>query len=173
MKRTVLSAAAFGLVAWLVSGVALAELSLDQFLGKAFPSAKPEIKMLWLTPPLKQRAAAILEHEYPGLRVKYWQAGPRTAWVLDEIGKERPITVGVVVEQGRIEAVEVMAFRESRGGEVQHGFFTRQFEQAGLKADDKLGKNIDGITGATLSVAAVTKVSRLALAFDQAVNTAK
>jgi hypothetical protein len=152
----------------LAAGMARADMGLDQFLGKAFAGVSPEPRMLWLTPPVKQRAAAVLGHGYAGLRVKYWAAGSRTAWVIDEIGKERPITIGVVVEQGHIREVDILAYRESRGSEVGREFFTRQFSEAGLKgSDDGLSRGIDGITGATLSVSAVTRVSRLALVFDQ------
>ena len=91
------------------------------------------------------------------------RVGDRTAWVIDEIGKERPITIGVVVADGRIESVDVLAFRESRGGEVRYPFFTKQYKNLGLKDGDRLDGHVDGITGATLSVWAVTKVSRLAL----------
>ena len=75
----------------------------------------------------------------------------------------------MVVTHGRIEQVRVLAFRESRGGEVRYPFFTRQFVNVGLKDDDRLDARIDGITGATLSVSAVTKVSRLALVFHNEV----
>ncbi|MFZ5561167.1 MAG: FMN-binding protein [Pseudomonadota bacterium] len=159
-----LVALVLGLLLWLPPP-ARADMPLEQFLRQSFPGADPEAQMLWLTPPLRQRAAAILGHEYPGLRVKYWRQGERTAWVLDEIGKERPITIGVAVAQGRIVQLQVLAFRESRGGEVRHGFFTRQFDRAGLKRGDRLDRSIDGITGATLSVSAVSRVARLALAF--------
>jgi len=142
-----------------------AELTLDRFLAEAFAGKTPVAQMLWLTPELKVRAAKVLEHPFSGMRVKYWREGNRTAWVLDEIGKERPITIGVVVSAGHVEQVRVLAFRESRGGEVRYPFFTRQFVNAGLKDGDRLDRGIDGITGATLSVWAVTKVSRLALMF--------
>lgn len=151
----------------LLAGPARADVALDRFLALSFPDATPSTAMLWLTPPVKQRAATILEHEYPGLRVRYWQHGERTAWVLDEIGKERPITIGIAVENGRIVQVQILAYRESRGGEVRHGFFTRQFANAGLKKGDRLDRSIDGITGATLSVSAVNRVARLALAFHE------
>lgn len=144
-----------------------AGVSADAFVAEAFGGRGHEAKMLWLTPPLKQRAEKILGHGYDGLRVKYWRSGNRTAWILDEIGKEQPITIGVVVADGRIVRTQVLVFRESRGGEVRHGFFTRQFADAALTANDTLDRNIDGITGATLSVWAVTKVARLALAFHQ------
>ncbi|MDF2444841.1 MAG: hypothetical protein K0S46_77 [Moraxellaceae bacterium] len=143
---------------------AQADTPLSQFLRQTFAGAEPPTQMLWLTPPIKQRAAAILGHEFPGLRTKYWRQGERTAWVLDEIGKEQPITMGVVVEQGQIVNIEVLAYRESRGGEIRHGFFRRQFDRATLKPGDRLDRHIDGITGATLSVSAMTRVARLALA---------
>lgn len=150
---------------------ARADTALERFLGQTFASVEPAPQMLWLTPPLKQRAAAILGHDFPGLRTKYWRQGERTAWVLDEIGKEQPITMGVVVEQGQILNIEVLAYRESRGGEIRHGFFRRQFDRATLKPGDRLDRHIDGITGATLSVSAMTRIARLALAFhDEALR---
>lgn len=145
--------------------VAAGEVTLDAFLAESFTGQAPATQMLWLTPELKARAAKVLDHPYAGMRVKYWREGNRTAWVIDEIGKERPITIGVVVSAGHIEQVKVLAFRESRGGEVRYPFFTKQFVNAGLRDGDRLDRTIDGITGATLSVWAVTKVSRLALLF--------
>lgn len=147
------------------SSVLAADVSLDRFLQDGFAGKVPAHQMLWLTPDLKARVAKVLDHPYAGMRVKYWRDGNRTAWVIDEIGKERPITIGVIVDAGRIAQIQVLAFRESRGGEVRYPFFTKQFVNAGLKEGDRLDSRIDGITGATLSVWAVTKVSRLALMF--------
>ncbi|HET8730593.1 MAG TPA: FMN-binding protein [Moraxellaceae bacterium] len=148
----------------LMVGITRAEMTLDAFLSESFGGAAPPSAMLWLTPAVKQRVVAILGHDYPGLRVKYWRKGERTAWVLDEVGKEQPITMGVVVEQGQILNVEVLAYRESRGGEVRQGFFRQQFMHARLAPGDRLSQPIDGITGATLSVGAMTRVARVALA---------
>ncbi|HQV21919.1 MAG TPA: FMN-binding protein [Agitococcus sp.] len=141
-----------------------AENTTDVFLKQYLEQAQP--KMLWLNQTLKQRSAAILGHPYQGMRVRYWQSGKRTAWILDEIGKEQPITTGIVVENSKIIALQVLAYRESRGGEVQQDFFLKQFKEVSLRDDDKLNKRIDGITGATLSVWALQKVARLALLFD-------
>lgn len=169
-RRAVLRLLALLLMLAAAAG-ARADAALDRFLGQAFAAPVPASAMLWLTPPVKQRAAAILGHDYPGLRVKHWRQGPRTAWVLDHIGKEQPITMGVVVENGQILNIEVLAYRESRGGEIRHGFFRRQFDRATLKTGDRLDRDIDGITGATLSVKAMTRVARLALALhDEALR---
>ena len=82
---------------------------------------------------------------------------------MDEIGKEQPITVGIVINKSKVSKVEILAFRESRGWEVKYPFFLKQFLGATLKGNNQLDKNIDGITGATLSVRAVRKLSRIAL----------
>ena len=148
-----------------VQSIANAGMSNDEFIQK-YLTQPVENKVLWLNKPLQQRAATILGHNYQGLRVRYWQAGNRTAWVLDEIGKEQPITTGVVIENQQIVAVDVLVYRESRGGEVQQNFFTKQFKGLSLDKNDKLTKKVDGITGATLSVWALQKIARLALMFD-------
>jgi hypothetical protein len=101
------------------------------------------------------------------LRVRYWARGARSAWILNEVGKEKPITVGIVIEAGKISRLKVLAFRESRGDEVRHDFFTRQYQDRRLQEDLQLDRAIDGITGATLSVRALNRLARLALLLDQ------
>ncbi len=141
----------------------------DAFIQEAFPKP-PKPKVIWLTGDLKKEIEKILQHPYAKLRVKYWQQGHKSAWVLDEIGKEKPITVGIVIDHGKIAHLRVLAFRESRGWEVEQPFFTRQFMQSGLGKDDRLDKHIDGITGATLSVRALKKLARMALLLDQKIR---
>ncbi len=59
--------------------------------------------------------------------------------------------------------VRVREFREARGWEVRYPVFTDQFNDVRLDGGDELDRQIDGITGATLSVNAVARVVRLAL----------
>ena len=153
------------ILSFIITSLSYASSPLENFLQKNLLQPV-ESKTLWLNHALKKRAETILDHPYQGLRVRYWQSGQRTAWVLDEIGKEQPITTGIIVENGKILSVDVLAYRESRGAEVQQSFFTRQFQGLTLTNTDKLSKKIDGITGATLSVWALQKVARLALMFD-------
>ncbi len=140
------------------------------FLKENFSGRIPALQTIWLRGALKEQVNAILDHPYGKLRVKYWLAGQRSAWVLDEIGKEKPITTGVIITNGRISKVEILAFRESRGWEIKYPFFLRQFLNASLRANNQLDKNIDGITGATLSVRAVNKLSRIALLLHKQVT---
>lgn len=143
-------------------------LSQEQFLAQSFPQSEqqaPTMAMLWLDADTKAAAEQQLGFELKGLRLRYWHRGSRTAWILEEIGKDRPITFGVVVDDGKVIAAPVMVYRESRGGEVRFAAFQRQFEGAQLADDGKLDRTIDGISGATLSVNAMKKVVREALFF--------
>ncbi len=137
------------------------------FLSQAFTGNVPKSGLIWLTGKIRKAATQILQHQPSRLRVRYWARGMRSAWVLEEIGKAQPITLGIVINKGRIERLRVLAFRESRGDEVRHNFFTRQFSQAALKPNLQLSTRIDGISGATLSVRALQKLARLALYLDQ------
>lgn len=141
--------------------------SPEDFLNEVFAGNTPAPAVLWLTGDLRKATIEILGHEPSQLRVRYWRQGERSAWILDEIGKEQPITTGLVVNAGKLERVRVLVFRESRGWEVKYPFFTDQFLQIGLTPDFKLDKQIDGISGATLSVRALTNLARLALYLHQ------
>ena len=133
------------------------------FISHAFLDVKPEAKVLWLTKEDKAVVANILQHKFNRMRVRYWQTGNETVWILNEIGKEKPITMGVHIKNHHINNFKVLTYRESRGDEVRHDFFSQQFINATLNDDNGLSQNVDGITGATLSVRATKKVARLAL----------
>jgi hypothetical protein len=131
-----------------------------ELLSEYLPAATQH--SLWLQESQRTIAEAIWQRKLP-LRISYHQQGDTSLWVMREIGKEQPITIGVIVAANKINAIKVMEYRESRGGEIRHNFFTRQFKQLGLAADQQLDKPIDGISGATLSVRAMKKIARLSL----------
>lgn len=135
----------------------------EQFVAESFDGAAPAPQVLWLAGTLRADAEQVLGHPPEALRTRYWRRGTRTAWVLEEIGKEEPITAGFVVDDGELKKVRVLIYRESRGWEVRHDFFTRQFDGARLTAQRGLDSRIDNISGATLSVDALQRMARLAL----------
>jgi len=141
--------------------------SPEEFLGEVFAGSLPAPEVIWLQGDVKKAVTEILGHAYPGIRVRYWGEGKRTAWILEEIGKTKPITVGLVVNSDSLESIRVLAFRESRGWEVRYPFFTDQFSGIRLTTDRGLNQAIDGISGATLSVRALKKLARLALYLHQ------
>jgi hypothetical protein len=66
--------------------------------------------------------------------------------------------------------MKVLAYRESRGFEIRFPFFMDQYRGAQVDANSKLDRQIDGISGATLSVRAATRLARLALVLDREVE---
>ena len=135
----------------------------EQFLSRAFNDSPPEPSLLWLSGERKSVVRQLLGHDYAALRLRYWCQAGRTAWILDEIGKELPITVGIITENNIIKNLRVMTYRENRGGEVATPAFTDQFINAGLEENNDLDARIDGISGATLSVHSLTRLATMAL----------
>jgi hypothetical protein len=133
------------------------------FLERAFSGAPPEPAVIWLSGDRKASIRKILGHDYAALRLRSWCRSGRSAWVLDEIGKELPITVGVIVENDYIKNLRVLTYRENRGFEVATASFMDQFNHVALDTDGTLGAKIDGISGATLSVQALKRLATMAL----------
>ena len=134
-----------------------------EFLNRAFGDSPPVPAIVWLSGERKSTVRQLLGHDYAALRLRYWCQAPRSAWILDEVGKELPITVGVVVNNDHIQSLRVLTYRENRGGEVATPAFTDQFNGVALDIDGALGVKIDGISGATLSVQALTRLATMAL----------
>ena len=137
------------------------------------PAEKFQTKTLWLKKEIQSEVSNILDHKYPKLRVRYkisdGSKPPTSVWYLDEIGKERPITFGVSIKNSRVQMIQVLEFRESRGYEISIPAFAKQFEDIGVDDEHNLDQNIDGITGATMSVSAMKKIARLAILLHKTV----
>ncbi len=134
-----------------------------KFLEEIFDGDVPDPKAIWFDASLRKEIKKIMGHNYPGIRLRYWPREQQTAWILEEIGKYKPITVGFFISAGSIKLVKVLVYRESHGWEVRYPFFTKQFKDLRLDPDQNLTRSIDGISGATLSVNALTRLARLAL----------
>ena len=141
--------------------------SKPEFLSEALGTEQPKSDVIWFDDELRSVATEILGHPPGMMRMRYWYDGPRSAWIVDEIGKEKPITLGIVIQNGEIQRMSVLQFRESRGWEIRYPFFTAQFDGVRLDKNDKLNERIDGITGATLSVRAATRSANLALVLSE------
>ncbi len=146
-------------------------LEPEAFLAEVFAGDVPMEQKLWLTRDLRSTVEKTLDEKVAGLSLPYWQRGGETAWILESIGKERPITVGVAVNDSGIQQLRVLLYREDRGWEVRYAFFTDQFRGVQANAQGGLTKKIDGITGATLSVRALKRIARAALFLHRNVQT--
>lgn len=138
-------------------------LKPEAFVAESFNGIAPAAKLLYINGATADGYREIMGEAPRRLRLRYWSNGTREVWILEAIGKEQPITAGFIIEKGVITLTRVLAFRESRGWEIRQPFFTRQFAGARLNRNQSLDKNIDGISGATLSVRAMVRMSRLAL----------
>lgn len=165
-----LSSPSLSAKAYLSQGEFLALVS-QHSSSKQIQNSEFKSKAIWLTKEIQTHIKSILHHKYAKLRIRYKidpeQSSPTTVWFLDEIGKERPISFGISVKNNRVQMIRVLEFRESRGYEIHIPAFSKQFEQVGLDENGVLDKNIDGITGATMSVSAMKKMARLAIFLHQ------
>lgn len=86
------------------------------------------------------------------------------AVVRDVTGKEQPITFLVAIDPAdRLKDVDILVYREPYGGEVAYESWRRQFRGRDTTAALTPGRDIRGISGATISVNAVTLGVRQAL----------
>jgi hypothetical protein len=172
------SARLFLILSCLFIGTAYAgsfNFSHEVYLRSIFGESIPVPKRIWVRDELKEQIAQVLQHRVGFLRTRYWKRDVVSVWILDEIGKDKPITTAVVLEddeqQTRVREVKVLNFRESRGWEVKYPFFTDQFKGISKRLGKTgLNQRIDGITGATLSVNALKKQTEVALLLNHYVN---
>ena len=81
------------------------------------------------------------------------------------MGKDQPITFLVAIgPDDRLKDVDILVYRESRGGEVAYEAWRKQFRGKTAADSLRVGKVIRSISGATISVHAVTAGVRTMLA---------
>jgi hypothetical protein len=142
----------------------------SEFIQQAFNGQPPSSSIIWIKGKLREQIEDILQHSFDSKRVRYWQQGERSVWVLDEIGKKKPITVGIVIDDDKISQLKVLVFRETRGWEVRYPFFSDQFHNVTLTEQHQLSQSIDSISGATLSIRALKKLARIALLLNRTIK---
>ncbi len=80
------------------------------------------------------------------------------AFLDNVIGKSMPITFLVILNQeGEVLESQVIKYREAYGGEVGNDNWLSQFNALSVTSEFMVGKNIDGISGATISVNSLTR----------------
>ena len=88
--------------------------------------------------------------------------------ILDNVkGKSMPITFMVILDKnGSIINTSIIKYREAYGGEVGNERWLAQFVNRNNNSSYRVGKNIDGITGATISVNSLSKgIQKIVLLF--------
>lgn len=151
-------------------------LTVEQAQHALFPDAARFTEMaLRLSPEDRKRIGAAAGVSMPRNPPRTWRALSGEAslgfFFVDEvIGKHELITYAVgIAPDGTLRGVEILDYRESRGGEVRDPRWRAQF--AGKHAGDPLrvGEDIQNITGATLSSRHITEGVRRLLALHKTV----
>jgi Na+-translocating ferredoxin:NAD+ oxidoreductase RnfG subunit len=90
------------------------------------------------------------------------------ALVTEELGKHQPITFMVALDaKNTVRRVELLQYRERYGGGVAARRFMAQFEGKSGKDSLVVGKDIDGVSGATISSKAIARGVRKVFTFSQ------
>jgi hypothetical protein len=99
----------------------------------------------------KMRDVSSVSLPFQGNRI--WKAADGGWFVVDEVvGKHEMITYAVGLNaDGTVRRVEILEYRESYGYEVAEAKWLAQFHGKGQEAPLKLGKDVENISGATLS----------------------
>ena len=93
--------------------------------------------------------------------------------LLDNVyGKSLPITfLGMYDNTGKILCSEIIKYREPYGGAIQSKEWNDQFKGKNMESDFVVGKDVSGISGATISVNSVTKgIKKLTLLLNEIIS---
>lgn len=136
------------------------------FLAEAF-GTPPAPSVLALDAAMQAQIAAVFGRAYPQTQLRYWKANGRSAWILDDIGKQgyQITTSGFVVKEKHIDFARVLIYRESRGEQVAEPSWLKKLVGRML-VGTALDQPVDNISGATLSVKMMQRMAAAALLLD-------
>jgi hypothetical protein len=155
-------------------------LSEEEALAQAYPAAE-----CWRTTEWAPDSVAMRDIEFTlgwriaeeSFRIHEARDGGRSlgqALVVDQLGLYHPITTLVALgPDAAVAHVALMVFRESRGDAVKRRRFLRQYEGKGLSDPIRLNRDIQGVTGATVSARSMNASVRKALAVITAFRAEK
>ena len=113
-----------------------------------------------------------------GVRVRnkslhVWKTQGNDWFIVDQvIGKHENIDVAVAISYlGRVTGIEILTYRESYGHQVRHPKWLAQFFGKSYQHHFELDKNIQNISGATLSCSHITDaINRLLWTWQLVLN---
>ena len=169
----------FKILIYVISFLLVTEVSSKQseeektFLNDIFSGSNPTKKRLILKGEGKIFIKKIMGDKYNKKIFSYWESDADQVWILNSIGKYKPITAGFVVNNCKIKSSHVIVYREQHGYEIKYPNFRQQFENAIIDSNLKLNVKVDNISGATLSVNSMTRMAKAALLLNKLTNENK
>jgi Na+-translocating ferredoxin:NAD+ oxidoreductase RnfG subunit len=108
---------------------------------------------------------------YPYLDVRSEKGRLGFIFMFDVIGESQPITFAIgVTADGALQDVQVMVYREPQGEAIVEKRFRRQFVGKRSKDPITLDKDIDAVSGATISSRSATFAARKGLLLAEVVR---
>jgi len=114
-----------------------------------------------LSNPLKLNSEKYARQRFLGKFIYYYEIKNEDEIIgyalLDNVkGKVKPITYLIIFNTDlSIKKVEIIKYREEHGGEVENEFWLSQFKSKTIDSNLQLDNDIDGISGATISVKSI------------------
>jgi len=167
-------------IAWLLPAAVLAAplqafaveyLNLEQAQKALFPAASEfKARPALLTDAQRSAIAKASDSRVRSAEVRLWEArgaqGLLGYVVVDEVlGKHELITYAVaLLPDGKLAQIEIMDYRESYGGQIRQAAWRAQFAGKTARDSVQIDKDIQNISGATLSCVHLTDGVRRILA---------
>ena len=133
-------------------------LSVEQAQKQIFGNLAMQAKPIVLSADIQQRMrdASSVSHPFTGNRL--WKTAQGGWFIVDEVvGKHEMITYALGINpDGSIKQIEILEYRESYGFEVAQASWRQQFVGKTNQAVLKLNKDIQNVSGATLSAKHLT-----------------
>lgn len=132
--------------------------TVEQAQQAIFPGAKMAQAFVTLTDAQKREIERRTDVNVRLSEIRLWKVAEGGYFVVDEVvGKHEFITYAIGLNaDGSVKQVEIMDYRESYGYEVRNAEWRSQFTGKTSAAPLKLEKDIQNISGATLSCRHIT-----------------
>ena len=140
------------------------------FLNKVFNNQIPKKERIIVKGEYKEKIKAIMGNKYKKRMFSYWRNDTEQVWILNSIGKYKPITAAFITDNCKVKSSHVLVYREQHGYEIKYPAFLLQFKETEMDKTLKLNTKIDNISGATLSVNSMKRMARTALLLSKLSN---
>lgn len=140
-------------------------LSEPQAAAVLFPGVKLEPSVVEMSADEAARVAKESGERVRDRHVRLWRGPKGETMIVDKVlGKHELITYAVAIgSDGKIRGLEILEYQETYGGEVRKADWRKQFVGKTSKDPIKVDKDIQNISGATLSSVHVTNGVRRVL----------
>ncbi len=169
MQAKFMAASAASLVVLGGPAYATIFLSVTQAQSLMFPGATLTPQFVTLTAEQVKAIEKASGVAVRGKELKAWKVSTGGWFVVDQaVGKHEFIPFAMALsEEGVVKSVEILEYREAYGGQIREGQWRAQFHGKRAGAALQLGKDIDNISGATLSCRHITDaVKRLLSTYE-------